>query len=101
MLWEVRHLWAAGLQFAFNTYRHWWKLVLRGQEGLILSKEGVTQGDPLRCCTGGVLCRDCYIPEPSKSILITHTNNIASATDYFEHYNFEIKAGNCYLGGFL
>eukprot|EP00957_Ditylum_brightwellii_P029103 2199497-Ditylum_brightwellii.AAC.1 len=39
-----------------------------------------------------------YIPKPSKSILITHTKNIASATDYFKHYNFEIKAGNCYLG---
>eukprot|EP00957_Ditylum_brightwellii_P074597 5668379-Ditylum_brightwellii.AAC.1 len=47
MLWEVRHLWAAGSRFAFNTYRHWWKLVLRGQDELILSKEGMTQGDPL------------------------------------------------------
>eukprot|EP00957_Ditylum_brightwellii_P039740 3007569-Ditylum_brightwellii.AAC.1 len=27
--------------------------------------------------------------------------NIASATDYFEHYTFEIKAGNRYLGGLL
>eukprot|EP00957_Ditylum_brightwellii_P210907 15365540-Ditylum_brightwellii.AAC.2 len=39
MLWEVRHLWSAGLRFAFNTYCHWQKLVLRGQEGLIMSKE--------------------------------------------------------------
>eukprot|EP00957_Ditylum_brightwellii_P043810 3322308-Ditylum_brightwellii.AAC.2 len=47
MLWEARHLWAAGSQFAFSTYCHWRKLVLRGQKGLILSKEGVRQGDPL------------------------------------------------------
>eukprot|EP00957_Ditylum_brightwellii_P021323 1608035-Ditylum_brightwellii.AAC.1 len=47
MLWEVRHLWATGSRFAFNTYCHWRKLVLRGQEEPILSKEGVTQGGPL------------------------------------------------------
>eukprot|EP00957_Ditylum_brightwellii_P140455 10701302-Ditylum_brightwellii.AAC.1 len=40
MLWEVQHLWAAGSRFAFNTYHHWRKLVLRGQDELILSKEG-------------------------------------------------------------
>eukprot|EP00957_Ditylum_brightwellii_P199007 15169775-Ditylum_brightwellii.AAC.1 len=52
-----------------------------------------------RLCKLGPPCS--YIPDPSKSILITHTQSIASATDYFEHYNFKIKAGNHYLGGFL
>eukprot|EP00957_Ditylum_brightwellii_P141949 10814263-Ditylum_brightwellii.AAC.1 len=42
-----------------------------------------------------------YIPEPSKSILVTSSDNIEQATAYFEHYNFKIKAGNCYLGGYL
>eukprot|EP00957_Ditylum_brightwellii_P023945 1805600-Ditylum_brightwellii.AAC.1 len=30
-----------------NTYCHWRKLVLRGQEVLIMNKEGMTQGNPL------------------------------------------------------
>eukprot|EP00957_Ditylum_brightwellii_P017209 1297488-Ditylum_brightwellii.AAC.1 len=47
MLWNVRHSWASGAQFAFNTYRHWRKLVLCGHKDLAFSKEGVTQGDPL------------------------------------------------------
>ena len=50
MLWNVRHRCPAGARFAFNCYRHWAQLLLR-QPGeppvTILSKEGVTQGDPL------------------------------------------------------
>ena len=50
MLWTVRHRWPAGARFAFNCYRHWAQLLLR-QPGeppvTILSREGVTQGDPL------------------------------------------------------
>eukprot|EP00957_Ditylum_brightwellii_P203250 15333888-Ditylum_brightwellii.AAC.1 len=111
MLWEVWHLWSAGSCFAFNTYRHWQKLVLREQEGLIMSKEGVTQCTPLSMILYALaewfadnaalagfymaidhwFARLCeigpprgYIPEPSKSILITHS-----------------KAGNHYLGGYL
>eukprot|EP00957_Ditylum_brightwellii_P098181 7480531-Ditylum_brightwellii.AAC.1 len=42
-----------------------------------------------------------YIPEPTKSILVTHSKNINNAIEYFDHYNFEIKAGNRYLGGYL
>eukprot|EP00957_Ditylum_brightwellii_P119106 9084361-Ditylum_brightwellii.AAC.1 len=34
MLWSVRHLWAPAARFAFNTYRHWRKLVLRGHPDL-------------------------------------------------------------------
>ena len=51
MLWTVRHLWAGGSRFAFNCYRHSSQLVLRRRNGqpsaIILSREGVTQGDPL------------------------------------------------------
>jgi hypothetical protein len=50
MMWAVRHRWAAGARFAFNCYRHSAELILRrkGQTGYtLLSREGVTQGDPL------------------------------------------------------
>ena len=49
MLWTVQHHWPVGARFAFNFYRHWEQLLLR-QPGkspvTILSREGVTQGDP-------------------------------------------------------
>ena len=50
MLWTVRHLWVAGSRFAFNCYRHAAQLILRREDGpceVLLSCEGVTQGDPL------------------------------------------------------
>eukprot|EP00957_Ditylum_brightwellii_P162016 12334908-Ditylum_brightwellii.AAC.1 len=47
MLWNVQHSWAAGSRFAFNTYCHWRKLVLRGHDNIVMSKEGVTQGNSL------------------------------------------------------
>ena len=50
MLWTLHHRWPEGARFAFNFYRHWAQLILR-QPGeppvTILSREGVTQGDPL------------------------------------------------------
>ena len=50
MLWTVKHRYSKLARFAFNCYRHDIRLVCRrpGMEALILlSKEGVTQGDPL------------------------------------------------------
>jgi hypothetical protein len=50
MLWSVRHLWADGARFAFNCYRHAAQLIVRRDHGdchILLSREGVTQGDPL------------------------------------------------------
>jgi hypothetical protein len=48
MLWDVMHRWARGSRFAFNTYRHEARLMVRSLAGLepqfILSKEGVTKG---------------------------------------------------------
>jgi hypothetical protein len=56
-LWTVRHLWTGGSRFAFNCYRHAAQLILRrrGRECIIiLSQEGVTQGDPLSMIIYGV-----------------------------------------------
>ena len=50
MLWTVRHRWLVRSRFAFNCYKHWAQLLLRQPGELpvtILSREGVTQGDPL------------------------------------------------------
>ena len=57
MLWTVRHRWPAGVRFTFNCYGHWAQLLLR-QPGeppvIILSREGVTQGDPLSMVLYGI-----------------------------------------------
>ena len=50
MLWTVRHRWSKGSRFAFNCYRHACTLIIRKDDDkclIILSEEGVTQGDPL------------------------------------------------------
>ena len=53
----MRHHWLAGAGFAFNCYRHWAQLLLR-QPGeppvTILSREGVTQGEPLSMVLHGI-----------------------------------------------
>ena len=58
MMWTVRHLWPAGSRFAFNCYRHAAQLILRRPGGkceVLLSREGVTQGDPLSMVLYGVM----------------------------------------------
>ena len=50
MFWTVRHCWPRLARFAFNCYCHEVRLVVRvpGHIAMILmSMEGVTQGDPL------------------------------------------------------
>ena len=57
MLWTVRHLWYNGARFAFNCYRHQSLLIMRrpgGTAEILLSREGVTQGDPLSMVLYGV-----------------------------------------------
>ena len=57
MLWNVRHRWPSGARFAFNFYKHWAQLLLRQPGELpvtILSREGVTQGDPLLMVLYGI-----------------------------------------------
>ena len=46
-LWNARFLWPHCSQFLFNTYRGYAALFLQGSSDYLLSKEGVTQGDPL------------------------------------------------------
>ena len=57
MLWTVWHRWPAGAWFAFNCYRHWLQIFLH-QTGeppvTLLSREGVTQGDPLSMFLYGI-----------------------------------------------
>ena len=57
MLWTMRHRWPSGARFAFNCYKHWTQLILR-QPGdfpvTILSREVVTQGDPLSMVLYGI-----------------------------------------------
>jgi len=47
MLFHVFTLWPRRAHFTFNTYRGWPVLGMHGMSDYILSKEGVTQGDPL------------------------------------------------------
>ena len=57
MLWTVQHCWPAGARFAFNGYKHWAQLLLRQPREMpvtILSREGVTQGDPLSMVLYGI-----------------------------------------------
>ena len=57
MLWTVHHHWQAGAMFAFNCYMHWSQLLLC-QPGdalvIILSLEGVIQGDPISMLLYGI-----------------------------------------------
>ena len=54
-LWSVRHRWSMGARFTMNCYRHAAQLIIRCKDNdgnplgciIILSAEGVTQGDPL------------------------------------------------------
>ena len=58
MLWAVRHLWMSGASFVFNCYHHWSSLVLRNGNGtasFLHSREVVTQGDPIKMITYGIV----------------------------------------------
>ena len=46
-LWNARVLWPCCSRFLFNTYHGYAALFLQGSSDYLLSREGVTQGDPL------------------------------------------------------
>ena len=46
-LWNARVLWPRCSRFLFNTYRGYAALFLQRSSDYLLSKEGITQGDPL------------------------------------------------------
>ena len=57
MLWTLRHRCPKTSHFTFNCYRHEITLICRqpgGEVEIILSKEGVTQGDPLAMALYGI-----------------------------------------------
>ena len=57
IMWTVQHRWPVGARFAFNCYRHWAQILLLQLGGVpvtILSREGVTQGDPLKMVLYGI-----------------------------------------------
>ena len=47
LLWNIRVLWPRASRFIYNTYMGWSPLIMKGCSTEILSKEGVTRGDPL------------------------------------------------------
>jgi hypothetical protein len=70
-LWNARILWRSCARFLFNTYRGYAYLVVRstrqqGKGTIMLSREGVTQGDPLSMFLYGIaimpLIRRCRPP---------------------------------------
>ena len=58
MLWTVRHVWPSGARFVFNCYKQWATLIVRDPASrtprLLLSREGVRQGDPVSMVAFGL-----------------------------------------------
>jgi len=46
-LWNARVLWPWCSRFLFNTHQGYARLFVQGSDQVLLSREGVTQGDPL------------------------------------------------------
>ena len=42
-----------------------------------------------------------YYPEPSKSILILHRENIKAGKEFGKSHKFKVCTGACYLGGYI
>ena len=58
MICTVRHCWTAEERFSFNFYNHWAQLLLcqpGDQTFTLLSREGITCGDPLFMVLYGII----------------------------------------------
>ena len=106
MLWAVRHKCPSGVQFTFNCYRHWDKLVVRdtgdGSGHLLHSKVGVTQGDPLAMIAYGIrvlpLIRELRGPTPvshNRGTRMTQGKggSLATSSRIFGTYRCEARQG--------
>eukprot|EP00978_Attheya_sp_CCMP212_P044410 scaffold309707_cov49-Attheya_sp.AAC.1 len=121
MIWTVRHLWPSGARFSFNVYGHGSILIIRGADGtvlIIMSREGVTQGDPMAMVAYGLMLLPLikllekehpdklgpargYYPEPSKSILVVQETNLVAAKAALGELGFPITTANRFLGRFI
>ena len=53
-IWNCRVLWSRSSRFIFNSYKGHAFLFVAGSSLVLLSKEGVTQGDPLAMLIYGI-----------------------------------------------
>ena len=53
-MWNCRVIWSRASRYIFNAYRGYAFLFVAGSNLVLLSKEGVTQGDPLAMVVYGV-----------------------------------------------
>ena len=69
-LWNARILWSRCSRYLFNSYKGFALLMIAGSEAILLSQEGVTQGDPLAMLLYGIailpLIRQLKNPDISK-----------------------------------
>ncbi|KAI2493136.1 hypothetical protein MHU86_21397 [Fragilaria crotonensis] len=117
MLWTVRHRWANGARFSFNCYRHSAQLLLRRRGGdceIILSREGVTQGDPLHGALrtrADAARRDLRARPHGRPAMATSragqvdphrpARDPATCPRVLAEFNFRHEEGHRYLGGFV
>ena len=53
-IWNTRIYWSRCSRYVFNSYRGYAVLFIAGSQVTLLSKEGVTQGDPLAILVYGI-----------------------------------------------
>ncbi|KAI2492332.1 hypothetical protein MHU86_22238 [Fragilaria crotonensis] len=88
--------WANGARFSFNCYRHSAQLLMRRRGGdceIILSREGVTQGDPLSMVLYGLAL------SPLAETLRARVPTVAQPCP--RGVQLPTRGGHRYLGGFV
>ena len=81
LLWNARVLWPRCSRYLFNTYRGWAMMVVQGSQELLVSKEGVTQGDPLSMLMYAVATYPliCSLKNPDKWIQNWYADDASAA----------------------